>query len=68
MQKSGCYVECYTGKHRTVIHPPERSLTTRQSKETNNDDVNEASPTTTPMRTGAANWEVTLVQLVGKCV
>ena len=52
MQKSGCYVECYTGKHRTVIHPPERSLTTRQSKETNNDDVNEASPTTTPMRTG----------------
>ena len=52
MQKSGCYVECYNGKHRTVIHPPERSLTTRQSKETNNDDVNEASPTTTPMRTG----------------
>ena len=34
-----------------MLRRMERSLTTRQSKETNND-VNEASPTTTPMRTG----------------
>ena len=52
MQKSGCYIEGCTGKHMTVFHPPERYLQTRRSNGTNNDDVNEASPTTTPMRTG----------------
>lgn len=30
MQKSGCYIEGCNGKHMTVIHPPERSLSARQ--------------------------------------